>query len=302
MIDLHMHSIYSEDGDLTPAQLVQRCAEAGVELMSVTDHNSVRANGEARAAAKAAGIGCLNGVELDCRYKGLNFHVLGYGIDDSGGEFAAIEADMERQYRELAMESLRKTCALGFHVTVEEMQEVSKWSIFPDRWTGERFAEVIMRKEEYMDHPALQPYRPGGSRSDNPYINFYWDFYAQGKPCYVEMQFPAMETAVQLIRDNGGRVVLAHPGNNLRGHEELFGEIMHLGFDGVEAFSSYHSAETAAFYARLTRETGRFCTVGSDFHGRLKPAIEMGRVTFPSGIERAEIEREIHRMLDSLAV
>ena len=116
------------------------------------------------------------------------------------------------------------------------------------------------------------------------------------------MQFPAMETAVQLIRDNGGRVVLAHPGNNLCGHEELFGEIMRLGFDGVEAFSSYHSAETAAFYARLTRETGRFCTVGSDFHGRLKPAIEMGRVTFPSGIERAEIEREIHRMLDSLAV
>ena len=290
MIDLHMHSIYSEDGDLTPAQLVEICRQAGVDMMAVTDHNSVRANDEACAAAEKAGIACLRGVELDCRYKGLNFHVLGYGISDASGEFTAIDEDMNRQYRELAMESLRKTQALGFEITAEEMRKVSEWSIFPDRWTGERFAEVLLNKPEYADHPMLAPYRPGAARSDNPYINFYWDFYAQGKPCYLEMQFPPMQRAVELIRDNGGAVVLAHPGNNLKGHEDLFGEIMNLGFHGVEAFSSYHTPERAAFFARLSREAGRFCTCGSDYHGRMKPAISMGVMPFPPEMERAEIE------------
>ena len=300
MIDLHMHSIYSEDGDIVPADLAKKCAAAGIELMAVTDHNSVRANEQACAAAGAAGIDCLPGVELDCVYRGLNFHVLGYGVSDANGEFTAIEEDMNRQYRELAMQSLKKTCELGFEVTVEEMQAVSQWSIYPERWTGERFAEAIMQKDAYRDHPMLKPYRPGGARSDNPYINFYWDFYAQGKPCYVEMQFPSMQQALELIHSSGGVAVLAHPGNNLRGHEELFGEIMALGFEGVEAFSSYHSAQQAAFFCRRAREEGKFCTCGSDFHGRLKPAIELGVMTFPEEIERSEIERECRRALAHL--
>jgi len=292
-----MHSIYSEDGDLRPAELAQVCLAAGVDMMSVADHNSIRANEEASAAAKKLGIAYLNGIELDCRYKGLNFHVLGYGVNDRKGEFTAIDDDMNRQYRELAMESLKKTQDLGFDISVEEMQEISQWSIYPERWTGERFAEVLLNKPEYADHPLLAPYRPGGARSDNPYICFYWDFYSQGKPCYVEMKFPSMERAVELIRDNGGAVVLAHPGNNLKGHEELFGEIMDLGFDGVEAFSSYHSAERAAYFYRLAKEYGKFCTCGSDFHGRMKPAIFMGRVAFPAEIERAEIEKECRKAL-----
>lgn len=300
MIDLHMHSIYSEDGDRSPEQLVRQCAEAGVTLMAVTDHNSVRANAESIPAAQAAGIACLPGVELDCVYKGLNFHVLGYGISDDRGDFAAIDASMERQYRELAMESLRKTRAMGFELSVEEMYEVSKWSIFPDRWTGERFGEALMRKPEYADHPMLAPYRPGGSRSDNPYINFYWDFYSQGKPCYVEMQFPSMQHVVELIHENGGKVVLAHPGNNLRGHEDLLGEILALGFEGVEAFSSYHTEAQSAFFCRRTREEGRFCTCGSDYHGRLKPAIFLGQMAFPPEIERSEIEAECIRALEGL--
>lgn len=300
MLDLHMHSIYSEDGDLRPAELAGRCLHAGVDMMSVTDHNSIRANEEAGAAARALGIAYLNGVELDCRYKGLNFHVLGYGITDASGDFTAIDDDMNHQYRELAMESLQKTRELGFDISVQEMQEVSKWSIYPERWTGERFAEVLLNKMEYADHPMLAPYRPGGARSDNPYINFYWDFYSQGKACYVEMQFPSMQRAVELIHDNGGKVVLAHPGNNLKGHEDMFGEIMNLGFEGVEAFSSYHSAERAAWFCRLAREAGKFCTCGSDFHGRMKPAIFMGRMAFPAEIERAEIEKECRKALEKL--
>ena len=297
MLDLHMHSMHSEDGELAPGELVRRCVEAGVDFMSVTDHNSMHGVEAAAAAAKTAGLAFLNGVELDCVYKGLNFHVLGYGVSNAGGDFTQVDADMDRKYLETGMESLRKTCEMGFEVTPEEMLAYYKNASFPNRWTGERFAELIFAKPEYTDDPRLAAYRPGGARSDNPCINFYWDFYSQGKPCYVEMEFMPMARALELIYDNGGVAVLAHPGNNLKGHEELFDEIMALGFEGVEAFSSYHTLEQTQYYFQLARQSGKFVTIGSDYHGRLKPAISLGKVAFPKGIDRAEVEAEARKKL-----
>ena len=292
MIDLHIHSCYSDDGELKVADLLERGRQAGLSLLSVCDHNCVRANDEAPAAAKVLGLDYIRGVELDCVYQGLNFHVLGYGIQDARGDFAAVEADIDRQYCDQSMEALQKTRALGFEISEDEMHRASEWNFWQGHWTGERFAEVLLARPEYRDHPLLAPYRPGGARGDNPCVNFYWDYYSQGKPCYVEMHFPPMQQTVELIRDNGGAVVLAHPGNNLRGREELLDGILNLGFSGVEAFSSYHTPQQSAYFCRCTRETGLFCTCGSDFHGRMKPAIQLGRMAFPAGIERSEIEAE----------
>ena len=100
MLDLHMHSMHSEDGELAPGELVRRCVEAGVDFMSVTDHNSMHGVEAAAAAAETAGLAFLNGVELNCVYKGLNFHVLGYGVSNAGGDFTQVDADMDRKYLE----------------------------------------------------------------------------------------------------------------------------------------------------------------------------------------------------------
>ena len=91
MIDLHMHSRYREDGEFTPAELVDQCCRQGITTMSITDHNCVQANAEARTQAKTKGIRHISGIEIDCVYKELNFHVLGYGIDEHSADFAHIE-------------------------------------------------------------------------------------------------------------------------------------------------------------------------------------------------------------------
>lgn len=276
MIDLHMHSRYSDDGEFAPAELAQQCRQKGVAVMSITDHNCARANLEGRAAAKACGIRYIDGIEIDCVYKGLNFHVLGYGIDPESPDFAKIEQDVEQQCCSASLERLKKTRALGFCIAQEELQERLKDAYWKHSWTGDLFAEVLLQKPEYAGHPLLQPYRPGGARSDNPYVNFYWDYYAQGKPCYAAMEYPPMEEILRVIHQNGGRAVLAHPGVNLKGHKELLGEILALGFDGVEAFSSYHTPKQAAKFYRSAKERGLFATCGSDYHGKTKPAISLG--------------------------
>lgn len=168
MIDLHMHSRYSEDGEYAPVELVERCLAQDIRIMSVTDHNCARANVEAQAAAEAKGIIYITGIEIDCVYKDTNFHVLGYGIDYQSKDFERIEENIEEQSYQASLERLEKTQVMGFHVTENDMWNISKDCYWQGTWTGDMFAEVLLTKPEYADHFLLRPYRSGGSRSDIP--------------------------------------------------------------------------------------------------------------------------------------
>lgn len=275
-IDLHMHSCYSEDGEFTPAELAKQCAACGIKVMAIADHNCARANEEGQRAARAAGITYIPAIEIDCVFQGRDFHVLGYGIDFRAEDFARIEENVAVQNASASAEMLRKTRALGFAVEETELRALEEGKYWKDCWTGEMFAEVLLARPEYEAHPLLLPYRPGGSRSDNPYVNFYWDFYSQGKPCYVKMEYPALADVVRLIQKNGGKAVLAHPGNNLKGREELLEPILETGMDGLEVYSSYHTPQQAAHYGQIARGKGLLVTCGSDYHGKIKPSILLG--------------------------
>lgn len=296
MIDLHMHSCYSDDGQYTPAQLAARCAAEGIGTMSITDHNSVRAIPEALKAAAEEGVTCIPGIEIDCVYQGVNLHVLGYRIDYESDDFAQIESNVRGQCVRASAEMLEKTRSLGFkHVTEQAMEKVSKDCFWKGVWTGEMFAEVLLAMPEYADHPLLEAYRPGGPRGDNPYVNFYWDFYSQGKPCYVKIEFPSLAEITDTIHRNHGIAVLAHPGVNLKGREHLLEGILSCGIEGIETFSSYHTPEQAKFYYEKAMGYGKMVTCGSDFHGKTKPSIRLGGAVFAPGTDENTVLRTLWR-------
>ena len=270
-IDLHMHSMYSDDGEYTPTQLVDMCHEAGVKIMAIADHNWVKANEEAKKHADELGMAYIPAIEIDCTYKGVNLHVLGYGIDNQE-VFNQLGEDIEKQEIACSMKKLELTNALGFDLKKEQLDALSTNGVY----TGEMFGEALLNDSRYEDHELLKPYRQGGERSDNPYVNFYWDYYAQGKPCYTEIHFPTLEETIQLIHQHGGVALLAHPGNNLKGQFELFDEMVALGLDGVECFSSYHTSETNEYFYNKAKELNVLYTCGSDFHGKTKPSIHLG--------------------------
>lgn len=270
-IDLHMHSMYSDDGEYTPTQLVDMCHEAGVKIMAIADHNWIKANEEAKKHADELGMTYIPAIEIDCTYKGVNLHVLGYGIDNQE-VFNQLGEDIEKQEIACSMKKLELTNALGFDLKKEQLDALSTNGVY----TGEMFGEALLNDSRYEDHELLKPYRQGGERSDNPYVNFYWDYYAQGKPCYTEIHFPTLEETIQLIHQHGGVALLAHPGNNLKGQFELFDEMVALGLDGVECFSSYHTTETNEYFYNKAKELNVLYTCGSDFHGKTKPSIHLG--------------------------
>lgn len=271
-IDLHMHSGYSDDGEFTAEELVTKCHQNGIRIMAITDHNTVSIIDEELALCHEMGIIGIPGVEIDCTWKGIDLHVVGYGMDHHQRAFQKIEEDITAQEIVNSRKRVWLTNQMGFQLSEQDMEESS----LSDVWPGELFGEVLLNRPEYADHELLKPYRPGGSRSDNPLVNFYWDFYSQGKPCYTETWFSDLETVIDLVHEHGGVLVLAHPGVNLKGRFEEFDEMAALGIDGVEAFSSYHDIETCDYFYGKAKQYDLLVTCGSDYHGKTKPAISLG--------------------------
>lgn len=273
--DLHMHSAYSSDGEFTPSELVAKCVAAGVETFALTDHNSTRGVGEAVFAAAKAGIGCIPGIEIDCNYRGTDLHLLGYGVDYGAGDFRLLEEEVAAKVMASFGEMVDNLRRLGFVVDGDAVLLAAGGGL-P---TGELIAEVMLSDRKYASEP-LVPYMEGGARSDMPYINFYLDYFAQSRPAHVPIRYMDFGEAVNLVRENGGVPVVAHPGLNLNGRETVAAELLAAGAQGLEVFNNYHTDEQRACFAQLVSERGVLMTCGSDFHGKTKPRIGVGQFGF----------------------
>ena len=277
MFDLHIHSLYSNDGEYSPTDLVRQCVKSGINVMAITDHNTVAATGEAKKSALEHNIDYIPGIEIDCTFKNTNFHVLGLGINFNDAVYKEIENNIRTQGQTISYARLQKIRELGFNIKEDDLHALSKHSFWPETWTGEMFAEIVLNHPDYKDHPLLKPFRSGGERSDNPLANFYWDFFAQGRSCFVKASYPDMTNIIDIIHQTHGYAVLAHPCVNLKGKMQLLTDIIKAGIDGIEAFSSYHTKEQAAYIFDIVKQNHLFTTCGSDYHGKIKPAIRLGQ-------------------------
>lgn len=285
-VDLHMHSNISNDGEYTPDRLMEMCKDAGLEMVALADHNSLSGIPKAKEKAEALGLYFIPAVELDCVLDGINFHLLGYHISDKHNWFRENEKRIFANELAAGSQMMDGVENIGILVDREKVVAVSKDGAI----TGEMIAEVVLADERNKDNELLMPYRSGGSRSDNPLVNFYWDFCSQGKPAYAKVEYPTFEEAIGEIIKDGGIPVLAHPGANIGCRRDIIEKMKALGLRGIEVYSSYHNKETIAFYNQLADELELMKTIGSDFHGKTKPSIRLGNVDMPERDKDKTIE------------
>jgi predicted metal-dependent phosphoesterase TrpH len=271
-IDLHLHSLYSDDGQLIPTELVEMCLKTGVRYAALTDHNSVKGVQEAIQASRWKDIEIIPAIELDCMFKGVNLHILGYGIDYANPVFDENEAAIIRQEQHASKTRMRLIREAGIDFEDRVIASLTKNGVV----TGEMIAEAAMLFDTEHKNPLLQPYYEGGNRSDNPYVNFYWDFCHQGKAGYAEIKYISLQEAVRMIVENQGVPILAHPGIMLKEDRGSLEEINANGIAGIEVYSSYHSIEQTRFYYEFAESHHMLITCGSDFHGKIKPMISVG--------------------------
>lgn len=272
MIDLHIHTNASSDGQHSPREIFDLARRKGLRAIAFADHNSVDHVEAGFALAAEFDVEFLSCMELNTIYQGLDLHLLAYQIDPRNSELQSWLAEINRRKLEQVRKRIEKLRDLGFFLTDEDVQKYSGGRI-P---TGRSYLEAILSRKENLEDTRLRPYIDG-NRSNSPYVNFYRDYLRGGKPAFVPLEDVSTVEAIRRIKRIGGIPVLAHPSDT--GEENIL-HLVENGLEGLEVYSSYHSPKEQEAFRVFAETHGLLVTAGSDFHGkRVKPDVDLGQVS-----------------------
>jgi len=256
--DLHSHSTAS-DGTLASAVLAARAKANGVELWALTDHDELSGLPAARAAARAAGLAFVDGIEVSVTFAGATVHIVGLGVDPRNDELMAGIAEV-RAGRELRAKQMGDGLA---RVGIKGAYEGAiKLAPNPALVSRTHFGRFLIASGVAPDMHAV-----------------FRRYLTEGKPGYVEHRWARLGEAVRWIRAAGGVAVIAHPGRyKLTPTEEyaLFSEFQAHGGEGVEVVTGSHHAGDVVKYTDMALEFGLLASRGSDFHDPEESRLDLG--------------------------
>lgn len=260
--DLQAHSTCS-DGVLPPAEVVARAAQAGVELLALSDHDTISGVAEAIDAGASNGVRVVSAVEISAVDEDAatprELHILGYLIDHAGppmterlDEFLA-----DRERRTLRMrDALREA---GFELDEEEIQQ--------------RIAEGRPIGRPHLAGAVLGPQanaRRLKEESIDDVGSLIRGYLIEGKSAFRLRQTPTVAQAIQAIHDAGGVAIWAHPFWDISDPGEALESLARfhaLGIDGVEAFYITHDEPQTRLLSDRAAELDILTTGSADFHG-----------------------------------
>lgn len=273
-LDLHMHSNYSSDGQHSVDDLCQFVKESGVNLFSLTDHNTILGVNKIIEqccpidSVDLNRVNFITGIELSTYFKETEIHLLVYGIDPNHPVLNQIieEFKVNRLHQaKLRVEALQ---SMGMRIDFDELNEAAEGKTA----SGVTFLNVLKRYPENKLH--IKPYIDG-DKSDSPYTNFYFDFFFRGGKAFVYVPLLDYIETIHRLKDHGV-LVIAHPGLY---PVEMIDTLVTYDIDGIEVYSSYHDVDKNEYFVNIAKQNGLLMTSGSDFHGDLiKPGIKIGGV------------------------
>lgn len=242
--DLHMHTTES-DGRLSREALFKHAASRGIDLISITDHDTCLSVDDNVQLAKKYGLQYIPGIELSTLYKGKNVHVLGYFTDDSHNNKAMLDyyKMIKRGREERAkqfIENLKKY--FDIHITYEQLNTIAHGII-----ARPHIAKAIIENYPEYSHNEV-----------------FDRFIGDHSIAYVPSTELSTEEGIKLLRDHHALVVLAHP-KLLKPH--IHDDVLMFDFDGIEAIYGTNTEAETTYYRNLADKRGMFVTAGSDFHG-----------------------------------
>lgn len=246
--DLHTHSTAS-DGTLPPGAVVREAAALGLDVVGLTDHDTVHGWAEAAQAAREAGIALIRGAEISTRTRRASVHLLSYLHDDADQALAAALEDARTARVRRAHEMIRRLTE-RYDLTWAEVQAVTP----PGATVGRpHLADALVAKGVARDRDAV-----------------FASILYNGGPFDVPYDSPTPARAIALILGAGGVPVIAHPAAGRRGAtlgDEELAALVAVGLAGLEVDHRDHTAAERAHLRGLARELGVFVTGSSDYHG-----------------------------------
>jgi predicted metal-dependent phosphoesterase TrpH len=262
-IDLHIHSTAS-DGTLTPAEIIARACRLGLAAIAITDHDTVDGVHQILQNGPPKEIHFVTGVELSTAAphgfpcKG-SMHLLGYGFRPDDLALGRQLQKLQDARRNRNPRIIAKLQALGVDISMEEL------------------ARGDARQQTGRPHIARLLVEKGIVAT---FDEAFERFIGNDAPAYVNKYRIPSRDAIQLILQAGGIPVLAHPAlihpiDNWQ-FADLLTELRSSGLQGLEAYYPEHSEDQTQQFLALAERQGLLVTGGTDFHGTIKPDIEMG--------------------------
>ncbi len=248
--DLHSHSTAS-DGTCTPAEVMRAAQAAGLDVIALTDHDTVAGHARARAALPS-GLTLLPGMELSCRLEGHSVHMLAYLFDPSHQELAAQCQAIRQSRDDRARAIVRRLAELGAGVTWEQVAAIAGGGV--------------------VGRPHIARAMVAAGVITDPQDAFGPEWIGQGGRAHVSRYALDPVQAITLIRAAGGVSVLAHPLGSIRGWmipDEVIAGFAAAGLTGIEIRHPDQDHSKREHLTALAATLGLVASGGSDDHGSL---------------------------------
>lgn len=241
VIDLHTHSSFS-DGTSSPEEVVHAALKSGVQILSLTDHDSLDGNTRAQILATERKMRFVYGVEVStCEHDHLHF--TGYNINVEDASFQTFLKENRAKRVKRICQVIKQLQEAGIKITEEDVFS--------------RAAHTVSRAH-VADTLKKKGYAPSRQAAFRKYL-------IKGMPGYVAPIGATAVEAITRIKKAGGIAVIAHPG--IVTDQWNFPVWKEAGLDGIEVFYPAHSFTVRQELLHLADKYGLFATAGSDYHG-----------------------------------
>ncbi len=257
--DLHTHSRCS-DGSFTVEDIVQQAVTAGLQLVSITDHDTIEACPRLAAAGKRHGIRTISGVEISAfdYERRKKIHILGYGLRPESGHVQRLCEPVLRARHRNTLRQIAAIAGAGYELTEEEVR-----------------SEAGECRYLYKQHIMAVLIRKG--YTDSIYSPLYQQLFKGDGPAAGDIEYVDCTEAVAAIAADGGIPVLAHPGQQQSLY--LVPKLVACGLAGIELNHPDHTPEIRDRISRIAEQYSLLLTGGSDFHGLYGGKAAMGSET-----------------------
>lgn len=260
--DLHVHTIYS-DGLHTPEEIASIAKEAGVEILSITDHDNMDGNERKRAAVEALNIIYVPGWEVSA-YAGYKVHITGYNCSTSSAAYKEFMRQRVEGSYARAEDIIKKLASQGIYITISDVERFHEMKETPLHTM--HVARAVAEKGYFPDAYVV-----------------YAECLQKGKFAYSDLARPDPFEAIEVIRESGGISSVAHPGRietDFSSREKLIKNLAAAGLNGIEAVYTTHTKEETEYFKSLAKELSLLVTGGSDTHKQAFGGRYVGRPLF----------------------
>jgi predicted metal-dependent phosphoesterase TrpH len=247
--DLHSHSTFS-DGRLSVDALLERATEKGVDVLALTDHDTVAGIKPAKQfiADRDLNLELVAGVEISTKWESFEIHIVGLSIDTENTHLLNLLTEQQSKRETRAQEIGRRLAKKGYEDIYEQAKTLAKDAEI----TRAHFAQALVERGVAKNIQGV-----------------FKKFLARGKSGYVPSNWCDMATAITAIKAAGGVSVLAHPGRYQMSNKwlrKLLSEFKLAGGQAMEVALPQQAPSERQFLGQLSQEFDLLASQGSDFH------------------------------------